>query len=200
MNNNEHQQNEQANAPKAKKKITQRWWFWVIIAVVVISVISSVAGGSEDGDQVGAADQGTSVTSQADNTTQANNAAQPNNKANLGDYNVVISSCRLAEDYTGAPIAIVKYSFTNVSDDSAAFMFSVDANAFQNGIGLNECYIAKDSANYSSDNQTKEIKKGATLDVEVAYKLNDTTTPVEIEVSEFISFIDRKVTKTFIIN
>lgn len=64
-------------------------------------------------------------------------------------------------------------------------------------MGLNEAYLLADDANYSSDNQTKEIKKGASLDVEVAYELNDTTSDVEVEVKELFSFSDRTITKTF---
>ncbi len=122
--------------------------------------------------------------------------AQPSS-SNLGDYNVVIESSRLATDYEGKPIVIVKFQFTNNSDDNACFAWSLDHNAFQNGVGLNECYVVDDSANYSSDNQTKEIKKGASISVEVAYKLNDSTTDVEVEVSELISFSDKKITKIF---
>ena len=115
----------------------------------------------------------------------------------LGDYEVVIDSCRLAEDYEGKPVVIVKYQFTNNSDNASAFCWTLEANVFQNGIGLNESYVVDDSANYSSDNQIKEIKKGATLAVEVAYELNDATTPIDVEVSEYISFSDKTVSKTF---
>lgn len=114
----------------------------------------------------------------------------------LGDYSVVIDSCRLATDYEDKPIVIVKFIFTNNGDDLASFL-SLDYHAFQNGVSLNPCYLADDSANYSTENQYKELKKGASLEVEVAYRLNDTTTDVEIEVSEFISFSDKKITKTF---
>ena len=69
--------------------------------------------------------------------------------------------------------------------------------AYQDGVGLNKCYVAADSANYDSENQSKKIKKGASLDVEVAYVLNDETTDVVIEVSEFISLNDKVITKTF---
>lgn len=129
-------------------------------------------------------------------------SAAPNTSSNsaLGDYDVVIESCRLASDYEGKPIIIVKYKFTNNGDEPACFAWSLEHSAFQNGVGLNECYVAADSANYSSDNQTKEIKKGASLTVEVAYKLNDSTTAVEIEVSELISFSDKKITKLFSIS
>lgn len=130
---------------------------------------------------------------------QGQGSATPDNstKSTLGDYNVVIDSCRLATDFEGKPIVIVKYIFTNNGDDPACFSLAIEDSVFQNGIGLNDCYFADESANYSSDNQMKEIKKGATLSVEVAYELNDSTTDVEVEVSELISFDDKKITKTF---
>ena len=130
---------------------------------------------------------------------QGQGSAASNTPANstLGDYNVIIDSCRLATDYEGKPIVIVKYIFTNNDDDPACFSFAIDDAVFQNGIGLNDCYFADESAKYSSDNQMKEIKKGATLSVEVAYELNDSTTDIEVEVSELISFDDKKITKTF---
>ncbi len=116
----------------------------------------------------------------------------------IGNYAVVIDSCRLAEDYEGDPVVIVKYIFTNVnSDESTAFYVAFDENVYQDGVGLNEAYILDDSANYSSDNQTKAIKKGASIEVEVAYELNDTVTDIEVEVEEFISFNDTKITKVF---
>lgn len=133
---------------------------------------------------------------------QGSGSASSNSSSNskLGDYDVIIESCRLATDYEGEPIVIVKYKFTNNGDEPACFAWSLEYDAFQDGVGLNECYFADDSANYSSDNQTKEIKRGSSLSVEVAYELNDSTTDVEIEVSELISFSDKKITKTFSID
>ncbi|MBQ4101255.1 MAG: DUF5067 domain-containing protein, partial [Oscillospiraceae bacterium] len=83
------------------------------------------------------------------------------------------------------------------SDEAAAFYIALDATVYQNGVGLNESYFLSDSANYSSDNQTKEIKKGASIEVEVAYELNDETTDIEVEVKETFSFDDAVVKKTF---
>ena len=116
----------------------------------------------------------------------------------LGDYSVTIDSCRLAKDYSGKDVVIVKYTFTNVgNDDATSFTFAFNDQAFQGGVGLNNAYVFDESANYSSDNQMKEIKKGASIEVEVAYELNDTTTDVEIEVEELISLNDKVVKKTF---
>ena len=118
--------------------------------------------------------------------------------SNIGKYNVEIKSCRLVKDYTGKDVVIVKYLFTNVSDDDAtSFMVAFDDQVYQNGVSLNASYFLDDSANYSADNQTKEIKKGASLEVEVAYELNDNTTDIEVEVKELFSFNDTVVSKTF---
>lgn len=128
---------------------------------------------------------------------QGNGSVNGGSTSNLGDYNVVISSCRLAEDYEGAPVVIVKYLFTNNSDEAEAFMWAISENVYQAGVGLNEAYFLDDSANYSADNQSKEIMQGVTLAVEVAYKLNDTTTPIDVECKELISFSNKKITKRF---
>ena len=124
-------------------------------------------------------------------------ASETKENSNLGSYKVDIVSCRFAKDYEGKKVAIVKYTFTNHSEDPSSFFVAFDDNAYQNGVGLNEAYFLDDSANYSSDNQTKEIKKDASIDVEVAYVLNDSTTPLEIEVKQLFSFDDSTVTKTF---
>lgn len=116
----------------------------------------------------------------------------------IGKYTVQIDSCRIAKDYTGKPVVIVKYIYTNVSDDNpTSFMVAFDDSVFQNGVGLNGAYVLDDSANYSADNQMKEIKAGASLEVEVAYELNDTTTDIEVEVRELFSFQDTVISKTF---
>ena len=120
------------------------------------------------------------------------------NQTELGKYSVVIDSCRLTKDYDKKDVVIVKYIFTNVSDDEpAAFYLAFSDNVYQNGVGLNEAYFLPDSAKYDSGNQTKQIKKGATLNVEVAYELNDKKSDITVEVEELFSFSDKKITKTF---
>ena len=155
-----------------------------LIALFVILLFAGFALGSSSSDEV-------------DNQGSGSAASEESN-SNLGDYSVIIDSCRLATDYEGKNVVIVKYIFSNVSGDNAtSFMVAFDDNVYQNGVGLNNAYVLNDSANYSEDNQMKEIKAGASLDVEVAYELNDTTTDIEVEVKELFSFDDDTVTKTF---
>ncbi len=156
----------------------------MVLCVLIIAAFAffALASSSEDNGQ----NQGNGVV---DTPNKDNN--------NLGDYKVEILSCRLAKTYDNKPAIIVKYAFTNNDDEAKSFMFALKDNVFQNGIGLNKAYMMNDSANYSSDNQTKEIKTGATIEVEVAYELNDETTDIEVEVSKLISLDDAVVRKTF---
>ena len=157
-----------------------------LIAVLVVAMFAVFALGSGDSETT---DQGAGKAE-----TKATVAGE------IGKYSLVIDSCRLAEDYSGKPVVIVKYIFKNVADENAAsFMVAFDDAVYQAGVGLNAAYMLDDSANYSSDNQMKEIKKGASLEVEVAYELNDTTTDIEVEVKELFSFQDKCLTKTFAI-
>ena len=156
----------------------------LLLAIVLVLTFGVFALGSGESES---ADQGTD-SAQASTT----------DSTSLGNYSVTIDSCRLAKDYAGKDVAIVKYTFTNVANDEAtAFFIAFEDAAYQNGVGLNESYILADSANYNSENQTKEIKKGASLEVEVAYELNDTTTNVDVEVKELFSFDDKTITKSF---
>lgn len=156
--------------------------FSVVLAVVLLASFGLFALGSGESSTD---DQGSGESS----TTET--------KANLGDCNIEIKSCRLAEDFEGKKVVIVTYGYTNYDDTATSFMSAVNDQAYQNGVGLNESYFVAESANYSADNQSKEIKKDASLDVEVAYELNDESTDVEVEVTQLISFDDKKVTKMF---
>ncbi len=152
-----------------------------LLAVILLLTFSVFALGSTESE--GGENQGTGT---------AENVAKD---GKLGDYNVEIMSCRLDKNVLGEDIVIVKYSFTNNSDSSRSFVGAIEDNVYQNGIGLNETIFGDDD--YQSDAQLKEIKKGATLELEIAYKLDDKTTDIEVEVKEFISFSDKVITKTF---
>ena len=149
-----------------------------ILMVATFAVFALGSGSSEESDQ-------------------GSDAATKTEAPEVAGCTVEIKSSRLAKDYEGKDIIIVNYAFTNNEEEDKSFSLAFDDKAFQNGVGLNECYFVDNSANYSADNQTKNIKKGATLEVEVAYVLNDATTDVEVEVSALFSFNDSKVTKTF---
>ena len=156
-----------------------------IIAVAAFALMALASGSSEKETK----DQGTDAagveTKGEDNTE-------------IGKYILEIQSCRLAKSFDDKDVVIVKYLFTNVSDDNpAAFNIAFSDEVYQNGVGLNPAYILDDSANYSYDNQSKKIQKGASIEVEAAYELNDITTDITVEVERFLAFDNTKITKTF---
>ena len=164
-------------------------WLSLLLAILLLAVfgVFAVASGeSEEKKQAGGSvDNAESVASAgADNTE-------------LGDYLVDIKSCRIAKDYEGKPVVIVTYGFTNNGENTTSFTVAISDKVFQNGVGLNKAFILDDSAQYSSDNQMRDLQTGASLDVEVAYVLNDTTSDIVVEVSELISLNDAKLTATF---
>lgn len=140
---------------------------------------------------------GSASTEETTDLGTGESAKKESDKAEIADCSVDIKSCRLAEDFQGKPVVIVTYSFTNNKDEAKSFMLAFEHEVYQNGVGLNESWVLAESANYSADNQTKKIQKGASLEVEVAYELNDTATDISVEVSALFSFDDSKVTKTF---
>ena len=157
-------------------------WIAYTLTLTILLVFGLFALGSSESDGSGAESVAEQSKGSVDNT-------------DLGDYQVEIKSCRMAKSYDDKPVVIVTYSFTNNSEEAAAFYLTFEDQVYQNGIGLNKAYVLDDSANYSGDNQTKEIKTGATLDVDVAYELNDTTTDLEVEVKELSLFGDDKIVK-----
>lgn len=169
---------------KNKKPIYKRAWFIILIVVFVIFVIAVATSGGGD--------------STSDTPTQnAGAVIDDSGDSNLGDYKVEIKSCKLSKDYEGKSIAIVTFAYTNNSSSPAAFDIAFLTHAYQGGIEAEKAYFIKDDNYNDNNNQSKEIKSGVTIDVMVAYELNDTSTPLEIEVGQFLSFDNTKISKTF---
>lgn len=120
--------------------------------------------------------------------------AEDNNTSDstLGDYGCVVKSAEITKEWTGKDAVLITYEFTNNSEDAISFDVALDAKAYQDGIGL-ETAILEEDTDLGID---VEIKPGVTKEVKKAYVLRDTTTPVEIEVSELISFSDDKIVTT----
>jgi hypothetical protein len=116
----------------------------------------------------------------------------------LGSHKVSILNYTLAEDYEGKPAAVITYEWTNNSDKTMNFMFALQYQLFQNGI---ECQsaILTDTDGYDADTQLTDIRPGTTLTVQSAFVLQDKESPIEVEVSELMSYEadPPKVKKTF---
>ena len=105
------------------------------------------------------------------------------------EFNVELLSTSISQDYEGKPVLVVEYNFTNNSDESASFMFSCQDKAFQNGIEFDNTVFGCDEID--SQQQLNEIQPGTTYALKIGYHLQDTTSPVDIEVTS-LDFIDEE--------
>lgn len=177
------------NATPAKPKKKKTGLIIGIVAVIaVIAIIGSIGGGG---------DKKTDTSSSADTSASTSAAVATTEKKADAKFVVKLGETKVIKDYEGKPTLLVNYSFTNNSDKKQSFMVAIKDAAFQDGIGLNDAITMGNE--YDSELQMKEIMPGKTLNVQAAYVLDDTTTPVEIQISELISFNDELI-DTFTVN
>lgn len=105
------------------------------------------------------------------------------NPAVLGDYTVEIQSGVITEDYEGEPAVVIDYTWTNNSSETTSPFLSVSIDAFQDGIGLQSAFILNNDI-YDGSMSMTDVRPGTTITVQAAFKLNNTTSPVEVEITE----------------
>lgn len=110
----------------------------------------------------------------------------------LGDYAVSVLSHKLSQDYEGNPAVVITFGFTNNGDDASNFMASIICKAFQDGVQLENAIITGDDGG-NGESQARNVKPGAGTEVSAAYLLTSSTSPVELEIEEFMSFSDEKI-------
>lgn len=166
-----------------KKKKKKKWIIIAVVAVVIILIAAIASGGSDDSSSEDSnASAGTSAVS-AESEEKANDT--------VGDYKCVVKGAKLCKDWTGKDAVLITYEFTNNSDSAVSFDVALDARAYQDGVGLETAILDEDT-----DYVDVDIKPGVTKEVKKAYNLRDTSTEIEIEVSELISFSDDKIVTT----
>ena len=107
------------------------------------------------------------------------------------DSSIVYDGFVITEDYEGKPALIVFMTWTNVTEDTTMFATEYSIDAFQAGIGLDSlCVIMNDEYTDALNATITEIRPGATIEVAQSFLLKDTTSKIEIEVDEWISFDD----------
>lgn len=108
---------------------------------------------------------------------------------NLGNYEVSVVSCEIGDNYDDTDVLIVHYGFTNNGKKEASFSLEISAKVFQNGVELERAYFAD-----INESGTLFVKPGAGIEVVEAYELPDTSSAVNIELSEIFSLSDEKIT------
>lgn len=162
-----------------KKKKKRLIIIGVILAVLVIGIIAgSGSGGGETQKQNGR----TPVEAE----TQSNISAD----GKIGDYVCTVKSAVICTDWLDKTAVKITYEFTNNSSEAQSFDVALTDDLYQNGIGLESSLTGDDDEDLICD---VKIQPGTTKEVSKVYVLRDTSTPIDVEISELFSFSDDKL-------
>lgn len=150
----------------------------LIMAVIVICSFVFMALGS-----------GTDTETSSGGTAQAEQEKKA--EGEIGDYVCTIKSAEICKDWQGKAAVKITYTFTNNSEDAQSFDVALNDELYQDGIGLESTFISADDNDFGID---VKIKPGSSKDVSKVYILRDKKTVIDVEISEFISLNDEKIT------
>lgn len=162
----------------------------IVITIIMYAVMGAAmfSGLTDDSDN-GAESSYSQLDADAeDNTDSEKDTEKQPNDGTIGDYKCVVKSAEKCTDYAGKDAILITYDFTNNSKNAISFDVALDARVYQDGIGLETAILDEET-----DWLDVEIKSGVTKEVKKAYSLRDTSTEIEIEISELISLSDDKI-------
>lgn len=108
----------------------------------------------------------------------------------LGDYDCVIKNAELTKNSE----AVITLDFTNNSNEAIPFYLALNIHAYQNGEML-ETAVSDEESQLNED-----VEIGDTKEIKITYTLNDTTTPIDVEVEKALEYNGDKIVKTLNIN
>ena len=158
------------------------------VACASLLVLSLGACGSSSNSDSNSAD-----TSSAASQEQQAQQAEP---AQDSPYQVSIDNAQVVKAYDDANAICLTFTFTNNSDEAQAFGTATSVTVYQDGVEQEIAMPAESPANYG--NSMSKVKPGASITVDNVYALANTTSPVEVEVTELFD-LDQTVLaeKTF---
>lgn len=171
-------------AMKEEKKKKKKKTIIIISVIAAILIIIGVIGSA------GSSDENKPDTASTNSSVKADTTEASNNE--IGDYKCVVKSAKLTKNWEGKDTVLLTYEFTNNSSNPASFDVALIDRVYQDGIGLETTFLSNDDTDYLD----VQIKPGVSKDVRKAYILRNTTTDLEVEIEELISFSDDKIVTT----
>lgn len=118
------------------------------------------------------------VTAPPEETQPVETSAPPES----GDYSVEVRDARRTADAAGNPAVVVSYAWTNDGAESVNAAGLFRAKAFQDGVQLDAAEVA-DIGLYDPTAYARELRPGATLELQAPFLLTSETAVIEFEVS-----------------
>ncbi len=119
-----------------------------------------------------------------------------NSTGKIGEYIVTIKDYKiLSPNGDDKQYLLITYEYTNNSKEAASFSGLFNDVLFQNGIEIQTPIVFFDSEDqYNSDNCSKKIAPGKSLNIDRLYELSDAETDVDVEIQRWLS--DKKLEYT----
>lgn len=152
------------------------------------------AGGPSDPDA--AASQSVEPTAQPSQAAAVPTAGPAVAEGALGDYQVELKGAFLTRDHEGKAAVVITYTWTNHSERTMNAMSAFVEKAFQGGVQIDSALIMPQPG-YDSGAPMRDLRPGASTDVQRAFLLADRTSPVEFEVSLFSTLSDEAVSALY---
>lgn len=153
----------------------------LITAVVVICSFAFMALGSGSSSETTESESKSNVAAEEEKV-----------EGKIGDYICKIKKAEICKSWDGKNAVKIIYEFTNNGKEAQSFDIALKDEVYQDGIGLESTFINGDD-DFGID---VKIKPGTTKEVAKVYKLSNKTSALEVEISEFISLSDDKLTYT----
>lgn len=176
------------------KKTLVKILAFCLVVIFVMSATGCFGSSSSGGNNIGGNNIG---GNNIGGNIGATTSATPNNATDFGDIAISIKSCEITTDSTGKDIAIVTYGFTNNDYDTGMSFFAcVNDSVSQNGVELTESNALKGQFDLFNPDEAKQVAKGETIDVKVAYELQDTVSNITVKASKTVSIAGENSTVT----
>ena len=115
--------------------------------------------------------------------------AEENKDPNLlkvGEFELLYKDACIMKDYEGNDALVLTLDFTNNSEETTDYFWAIYETAMHNGTELEMGIVYLDAETLESvdDSQYQNVDPGATVEIQTAFELDDTTGEVEITFEE----------------
>lgn len=181
----------------------------IALLLAAVTVIAAVSGCGKAKDGV-VADDGSIVNNYASGSSdnvdmdkidgEELGEAEDNEdtSAALKESSVSIENAKVVDAGESGKILIVSFKFTNGSGSEESFSSMIDAEAYQDGAELTPAIVRDPIEGFDPNSTAERIKKGKTINVQKAYRLDSDAGVITVSAREYNSTAeDKAAVKTF---
>ena len=149
-----------------------------ICALTIIAALSACT--TETTDSESSEVESSAAESKEESAESSEESSEEETEA--AEFTFAINSTSLGKDYEDKDVLIIKYDFTNNSDEATSFTFACQDTVFQDGIECDSTVIGCDDID--SQEQLNDIQPGKTYTVTVGYHISDMSKPVDVVITD----------------